>query len=134
MPTGNLLVGKNTRLFFAMAWTVIVAILCLISFDSLTSDLKMTHSDKFVHLVFHLVFVILWFFYFKDLLSNTERWNIVAGCIAFSFIYGICIELAQEFSATREADIADIIANLGGACMGAVILIIRKRTLQNPSP
>ncbi len=118
MHIKNLLEHKKTTFFLAVFWTLLIAILCLISFKKLPT-VKIGGADKYVHFTFHLVFTLLWVIYFKS--SNFSR--IIIKALIGSIIYGILIEFAQElFTTTRKADILDVLANTSGA-LTAILLI-----------
>ena len=68
MPTKNSLVLKKGWLSLAIAWTAIIAFLCLVSFNDLPT-IKVKSADKYVHVTFHFVFVLLWGFYVTKSLS-----------------------------------------------------------------
>jgi len=76
--------------------------------------------DKYVHVTFHFLFVILWFLalYQKQKLKNT-----LLKVLLFSITFGILIELLQEtLTKTRTADIFDVFANTAGAVIAVLAL------------
>ncbi len=127
MPIANLL-GRRLPLAAAIVWTTAIAYLSLLSFKNLGSEMDMPNADKLVHIVFHFGFTILWFWHFKTRFSSVGK--TLAAIFIASFIYGIGIELAQEFlTADREADVADIIANISGSFLAVIlsIFIVRRK-------
>lgn len=83
------------------------------------------HLDKVIHAVFHCVFTILWFLYFKKKFISSNNVQLLFFTIIGSFVLGIAIELMQQyFTTTRIADVFDILANLFGAFLGAVFIIL----------
>lgn len=120
MPTPNLLVRKYL-LPVAIGWTLLIAVMCLVSFGRLPR-IGIGGADKYVHIIFHFGFFVLWFLHFSRT-GNFDRW--VARVFFASLLYGILIEAAQElFTTTRRADLYDVMANTTGAFMGIAILMI----------
>ena len=117
----NLLVSKK-YFWLATIWTALIAILCLESAHSLPSiGFKIKGLDKIVHAVFHLVFTVLWFLYFKSKGASFQKSIFCA--VVLSVFYGIIIEICQQaFTTTRQADILDFLANTTGALLAAIIL------------
>ncbi len=121
--TRRLLVLKKIYLSVALTWTCSIIFLCLISFNNLP-NLGIKNTDKYVHFIFHFIFVNLWFLYFNY--KNSEN-RIKFGKILFivSFLFGILIELAQQtFTINRKADIFDVIANTTGAFFALIIIFM----------
>lgn len=126
MPTNNLLVLKKGLLSLAIGWTVMIAILCLVSFSDLPT-IKVKSADKYVHITFHLVFVLLWGFYVSKKYQGIRIPKIIRLVFA-SIGYGILIEILQELlTTTRHADLMDVLANFTGALIGLTVFIFIKR-------
>lgn len=111
-PTKNLSEPNHFYLCLAILWTLIIAVLCLVSFNDLPSiGIKGSNIDKYIHFVFHFGFTMFWFLYLKA----RNKVSLFKIFIA-SFLYGIAIEIAQGlFTTTRSADVLDVIANLCGS-------------------
>ena len=114
---------KNIYLSAALIWTCSILFLCLASFSNLP-DVGVKNADKYVHFIFHFVFVNLWFLYF-----NSKNYKISPKLILFlfsgSFLLGILIELAQQvFTTSRKGDVFDIFANTVGAFSGLILISI----------
>ena len=121
----NLLVRKYFYLWLAEFWTVLIAFLCLTSFKKLPS-IGVKSADKYVHFTFYFVFTILWFLYFNNKPSNSNKSSkaLVLKVFLASFFYGVFIEIAQSlFTTTRKGDLLDVIANTTGA-LGAVFILV----------
>jgi VanZ family protein len=119
-PTKNLLALKIFYLCSAIFWTLLIAVLCLVSFNQLPS-IGIGGADKFGHITFHFGFTILWFLYLKE--ASTDLKKPLLKIFAASFLYGIAIEMAQQlFTATRKADFYDVLANTSGAILAVAIL------------
>lgn len=126
MLTNNLSVHKKTIFSLAICWTIVIAVLCLISFRKLPS-LGVSSADKYVHVTFHFFFVMFWGLY-----SKIKRREIVISqilkLVVISISYGVLIEILQEtFTTTRHADIMDVLANFVGAVLALVIFIVIKK-------
>jgi len=117
---------KKAILGFAVGWTVIIAVLCLIKFGKLPS-VGISGADKYVHFTFHFVFTVFWGYYIW--LSQSKRTMKQIGTIVVvSLLYGILIEILQETcTTTRHADIRDVMANLAGALTASVFFIWQKK-------
>lgn len=124
MPTKNLLAHKQFWLVLALVWTLVIAVLCLVSFKKLPT-VKLTEADKFVHATFHLMFTGLWFLYLKF-----EHKSPLTKAFFGSVVYGISIEIMQGlFTQTRKADLKDVLANTVGTLL-AVLLILGYQKLR----
>jgi VanZ family protein len=117
-------VPKKIWLWIALAWTTVIAVLCLISFRDLPS-VKMQDADKYVHTIFHFLFTVLWYQHFTNVDKPLPQSRILARVLCLSIIYGCLIEIAQEYlTTTRQADIKDVLANTTGAILAVVLLTI----------
>ena len=126
MRINNLLVLKKALFGFAICWTVIIAFLCLITFSELPS-LPVSGADKYVHVTLHFAFVMLWGFY-VSLTQNEIRIAKIIRLVILSILYGIVIEVLQEFfTTTRQADILDVLANFTGAILALMAFVLMKR-------
>ncbi len=117
-------------LCLALGWTISIALLCLIQSGDLP-HLGVSGIDKYVHFGMHFVYTLLWSYYFSVLHAVATIKKIVFIAIS-SLLYGILLELAQEyFTTTRHADILDVMANGTGAltalCLIALVLKVRQK-------
>ncbi|ESU27979.1 hypothetical protein FSS13T_04670 [Flavobacterium saliperosum S13] len=94
-------------------------------------------QDKSVHSFFYFVFSILWFLF---LTKEMPEWSFARKAILVvlsALVYGAVIEVCQEqFTASRKADLFDILANVTGSVIAIIVLFvaekIRKRnTIKN---
>nr|WP_255596561.1 VanZ family protein [Flavobacterium potami] len=88
--------------------------------------------DKIVHFCFHFGFTISWILFFKKELKGKESEDFKAYLIAFIFsvFFGITIEILQgALTATRAADVTDILANALGAVIAVFSAIAFKRQI-----
>nr|WP_294933895.1 VanZ family protein [uncultured Flavobacterium sp.] len=91
-------------------------------------------KDKYIHSFFYFVFSVLWF---QFLSKKKPEWSFAGNAIiiiVFAFLYGGAIEICQEvFTATRTADVNDLLANVAGSIIGITAVLIvekfRKREL-----
>lgn len=109
------MLNKNTIFFFALIWTFIIAFLSLVTIGSFGSNIPIPNKDKVVHVVLYFGFVVLWSFY-KNKSNYTKKTGITILFIAI--VYGILMEMAQYFTATRSPDFIDVLANSFGAFLG----------------
>jgi VanZ family protein len=117
-------VRKKIYLYSAIFWSGLILYLCLENAQNL-KEITIPNFDKFIHIVFHFVFTILWFLYLKKKFKTSNNINLLAVTLIVSFVFGIAIELMQQyFTTTRAADVFDILANLLGAFLAASLLIL----------
>lgn len=121
---------KNVFFWAALIWTIVIAFLCLVSFNNIPK-VGLSNSDKYAHFTFYFVFSGLWFLYFsyrKDNFSKVKRFLVV---FFLSLFYGIAIEMMQYlFTETRKADIFDVLANAFGAVIGLLVIGCYQKYLQ----
>ena len=121
-PTKLLLVLKKSVFGVATFWTLSIAFLCLAKFNDLPS-FGVSGMDKYVHFTFHFVFTLLWSVYFS-LVFNKIEGKLLSKILLASLLYGIALEFLQnEFTATRKADVYDVIANFTGALVATIVMI-----------
>ncbi|WP_309641780.1 VanZ family protein [Flavobacterium sp.] len=113
---------KKALLCLASLWTILIAVLCLVSFNSLPK-IGISGADKYVHVTLHFVFTMLWAFYLKA--KNPNSSNSLLKVVLAAVVYGIAIEIAQElFTTTRKADILDVLANTFGSVLAIIVILI----------
>ena len=117
---------KKAIFGLATSWTILVFLLCLVSFKKLPS-FGVSETDKYVHFIFHFVFTLLWSRYMW-LSSHVLKLVTVARVVFMSFCFGITIEFLQEtITTTRHADVLDVFANsIGSLAAFLVFLLIAK--------
>lgn len=126
MLTKNSLVLKKTALGLAIGWTLLIAVLCLVSFNDLPS-VSVKSVDKYVHLTFYFVLIMLWGFY-SSLKQDEIRIATIIRFVISSVFYGILIEVLQEtLTTTRHADVLDVLANATGAILALLAFVLIKK-------
>ena len=116
---------KKILLPASVTYTLALATLSLVKVNTGT-DLP-SNSDKLFHALAYIIFTALWFFtcYYK-LKFNKVRALIISAL--FSTVFGIIIELLQgSLTASREADLYDVIANTAGTVIAIVVITIAVR-------
>jgi VanZ family protein len=118
---------KKYYLYAALFWTFGILYACLKNAKDIPS-INILYFDKLIHVIFYLVFNLLWFLYLNRRLKNVAIWKLLSIAFGLSFFFGIAIELLQEyFTTTRSADIIDVLANVIGASISVFgILILNK--------
>ncbi|HEY4060284.1 MAG TPA: VanZ family protein [Puia sp.] len=107
------------KLFFPLAWTLIIGVLLALPGSMLPNEQKFSipQFDKFVHIGLFGGFVFLWNLYKSNRLTNLHRllrWFFIVFIIACA--YGIGMEFVQKYWIPgRDFDEADIIADMIGA-------------------
>ena len=115
---------KQIFLFSAIFWTGVILFLSLENAKNIPV-INIPYLDKVIHSAFHFVFTILWFLYLKKKFISANNFQLLFFTIIASFVLGIAIELMQQyFTTTRNADVFDILANLFGAFLAAVSIIL----------
>ena len=115
---------KAIFLYSATFWTGVILFLCLDNSNNLPV-INIIYIDKVIHAVLHFGFTALWFLYLKKKFKTTSNINLLAATLLVSFIFGLGIELVQQyFTTTRTADIFDILANLFGAFVAALLIFV----------
>lgn len=126
MLTNNLLALKKVLFGLAISWTVLIAVLCLVSFGDLPST-NIKGADKYVHSTLHFVFTMLWGLY-VSLKINEIKVSQIVRIVVFSICYGLLIEALQEtLTQTRHADVYDVLANSAGALLALLVLLLIKK-------
>ncbi|AZQ59090.1 hypothetical protein EJ994_09820 [Maribacter sp. MJ134] len=104
-----------------ISWLMFVTFSSLSSFEGVdVSYINIPHFDKIVHFGFYFVMVVLGVFAFDEQFKN--RFGPQKGLIfmlIFAIAYGVIIEVLQAgFTANRQGDVLDAIANTLGALSG----------------
>jgi len=116
--------NKRIFLFLALAYTVALAAICLVRNDGLPY-FGTNYEDKIYHLIAYGIFCFLWY----KVLENLKIKYSIAIALLGSAVYGTIIEVLQgQLTTTRDASITDIVANIVGAAIIALILTIRNKT------
>lgn len=122
-PTKRLL-GSRNLLVLALIYSLGITILFFLP----TSDLpkiQFSSADKLVHISIYFILIILWQFYIYKIKNNRLGIRWIGILLLSSLLYGIIIEIFQHlFTASREADIFDVLANFIGSILG--ILFFKK--------
>ena len=81
----------------------------------------------------HIVFFLL-FFIMTSAQFNMSRWSAFAWAIAACFAMGILVEIAQGISGAHHCRTRDLIPDLTGTLIGAVIVLLWRRFRSKPVP
>lgn len=115
---------KHVFLYLALFWTGVILFFCLIKSSDIP-QVNIQNLDKVIHAFFHFVFVLLWFLFFKKKSNSSKNFNLLAVTFVLSFILGIVIEMIQQFfTTTRSGDPIDILANVSGATLAVISIIL----------
>lgn len=124
---------KNLFFWIAFSWTLVVAYFCLVPSSDIPS-VSIPHLDKLAHSFFHFVFTILWFLFFKKQVKKRNQTKLLVGSVIFSLFFGIVIEVLQvRLTTTINGDFFDVLANLSGAILAFVFVLIVKQ-IKKKSP
>jgi VanZ family protein len=115
-----------SKRFPAVLWTLIIFILLSLPGKMLPSETHLTipQLDKYVHMFLFGCFVFLWSYYYA---SKSENKNISNNFLLRIFViaslYGTLMEFIQKyFIPNRDYDIYDILADVAGAALAALIV------------
>jgi VanZ family protein len=115
---------KQILLLAALFWTGVILFFCLENAKNIP-QIDIPYLDKVIHAFFHFVFTTLWFLYLKKKLNGLNNMRLLGFSFIGSFFLGIAIELMQQyFTTTRSADILDIMANLFGASLAVIVILL----------
>ena len=122
----NLSVLKKLFFFLAILWAGVIAFFCLVDSSGIPKiSISVENLDKIVHIFFHFVLTFLLYLFFWKSLKGSGILKPIVISIFFSFSFGIIIEILQElFTTTRHADVFDVLANLFGATLSVVAIIV----------
>lgn len=102
--------------------------LCLVSSNKIPV-INIPDLDKCIHTFFHLVFTFVWFLFFSKQLQVDTISKPLLFSVAFSFAFGIIIEILQNIvTTTRNADAFDIVANMVGTILAVFVVVICDKT------
>ena len=112
---------KIKWLYVAIFYTILVFIVSLVSFKDVPQP-SISMFDKMVHLGIYFVFTTVWFFN----LFFDRQWRYdkaIWFSAIFAILVGVLIEYLQgALTATRSADVNDVIANLLGTVFAVIFL------------
>nr|WP_315195430.1 VanZ family protein [uncultured Flavobacterium sp.] len=115
---------KYILFLVALFWAGVIAYFCLEN----SSDLPVVNIpnvDKCIHTFFHFVFTFVWFLFFRKQLKFKYDLKPLLLSFLFSFLFGMTIEILQElYTTTRHADVLDVLANLTGASLAVLFVLI----------
>jgi VanZ family protein len=94
-----------------IAYAVIVAVVSLLPGGNDSG----THLDKVVHLLVYYIFAVFGY----RMLSNKQHYFYI--CLGI-IIYGGLIELGQSYTPDRDMSGFDLVANIAGVALGAVVM------------
>ena len=97
-----------------MALLGLISILSLMPLNGPVIDLP--SSDKLLHAFAYVVLTL----YFGELVGGGSRGLVRVCCGLLAF--GIGIELLQSMAPPRSAELADLVANMAGMLIGALLL------------
>ena len=130
----NLLEVKNL-LIVAIAYTLFITIAFLSPASGLSKInfpiVKLIHLDKLAHLLIYLLLTLIWTIYLFKINNNQLKIKRIVFLLLLFLFYGIVIEVLQEnLTTSRHADIFDVLANLTGSILGALLFLSVKNRIK----
>lgn len=105
-------------------YSIALVWVCLMPLKKLP-DLGVSFSDKIFHSLTYAILAFLWFNTFFFQFKKNKITAIVYASV-ISIIFGIIIEVSQGvFTATRQADMFDVLANSLGVLLTASLLMLK---------
>ncbi len=115
---------RQVFFWLAITWTGIILFLCLVKSSDLP-QVNMQNLDKVVHAFFHFVFTTLWYLVFKKRMNSSTITKPLVVSFMFSVFFGILVEILQWLcTTTRTADVFDVLANVTGATLAVIGIIL----------
>ncbi|MBG6110495.1 VanZ family protein [Flavobacterium sp. CG_23.5] len=115
---------KQVYFWIALVWTGIIFLFCLLPSGDIPK-ISIPNLDKVVHALFHFVFTLTWFLFFKKQLNSASVIKPLAISFVLSVFFGIGIEILQKvFTTTRNGDAIDVLANMSGATLAVCFILI----------
>lgn len=116
--------NKITALLWGLCLTGIASLIIL--FSTIISVKKINQlpmPDKLYHAGAYAVLAFLLSGLLRSL-TNHHLSSIVMEAVTIATLFGVAMEFAQFFIPRRTADIADVCANIIGACLGATAFYV----------
>ena len=115
---------RNLKIYFAFFWTILIPILCLMSFSNIkgVQQIRIPNIDKIVHFTLYTILSFLWMW---SLFSKTQKKSFYKNAVLIFLVgssFGILIEFIQEnFTQTRSAEVLDVVSNCSGILFGLLL-------------
>lgn len=106
--------------FSAIVWAILITVFCLVQFKTVPLG-SVSHLDKVVHAFFYFVLTFLVQLNWRVSKLNWSYRTQAVVSVVGTILFGVLIEILQETcTATRHADVLDVIANSVGALLSVV--------------
>lgn len=103
--------------FSAIVWAILITVFCLVQFKTVPLG-SVSHLDKVVHAFFYFVLTFLVQLNWRVSKLNWSYRTQAVVSVVGTILFGVLIEILQETcTATRHADVLDVIANSIGALL-----------------
>jgi VanZ family protein len=119
---------KKGIFLITILYTLALLVVCLYPFKKLP-DVGVSYADKLFHSFTYIILSFLWFetlvLYFK-----IDKIKAILYASIIAIIFGIIIEVLQgALTASRQADINDVLANSSGVVFTASVLWLKNRII-----
>lgn len=109
---------------FCVLYTISLLAVFLMKVNNLPGA-SIPHIDKIFHFFTYMVLAFLWYFTFITTFIIDKK-RALTYAVLLSILFGIIIELLQgTLTASRSADVYDIMANIMGVLFLALVIYIK---------
>lgn len=124
---------KHKYLIVSVSWVCFITYLSLFNLNN-APKVTIPNFDKLVHFGFHCLNTLFIYLYLKYELNNKYIKHCLILAMFIDVVYGVLIELLQKMlTETRHADVLDVLANVFGTVVAAIVvkfIINKSQTLK----
>ncbi|WP_372753711.1 VanZ family protein [Mariniflexile sp.] len=125
MTIKHLLVLKKVLILISILYSIALTVVCLIKINNLPNA-GVSFGDKIFHALAYTLLSFLWYVTLKHRFLLTRKRALIYASL-FSIIFGIVIEVLQgTLTASRSADIYDVVANTIGVFITILVVLLKK--------
>ena len=119
------MLNKRLLLIIALGYTIVLAILSLLSNDDVP-HFGAKNEDKIFHLIAYAILTFLWY----KVCATFKFKSAITLAIIGSIAYGIILEVLQgQFTVGRDSSFMDVVANSIGVAIVSLFLTFKKKTI-----
>ncbi|NND53099.1 MAG: VanZ family protein [Flavobacteriaceae bacterium] len=116
---------NKLKLPIAIGYTIILTILSLMTVHNIPS-FGTDYDDKFYHILAYFLLTLIWYVAVEQTVTKKGIWQLAFYCCVF----GIILEALQgKLTVDRVGDLLDIVANIIGVILAAILVLRRRKRL-----